>query len=286
MPPPLLAEAPPASARASLPMTSTSLIGRGHDIAEVSELLAADPRCVWSPSRGPAAIGKTRFAIAVGEQLEDALPRRVAAFVPLAAITARARAVPHRRCGRCADRGRAPGRGRRGRALRGRRRRCSCWTTSSRSSMSAPELDQLLARCPGVSRSWRRAVPCCACGPSTSIRSAPSTVPAFARSLARRGAGRRSPAVQLFVERAQAIRYGFALTDDNVVAIAEICGARRRSAAGHRAGRRPRPAAGTSGRCSPGWQREPRRARDRPGRSPRATAHVARHGRVEHRSPR
>ncbi len=31
------------------------------------------------------------------------------------------------------------------------------------------------------------------------------------------------PAVQLFVDRAQAIRHSFALTDDNVVAIAEIC---------------------------------------------------------------
>ena len=68
----------------SLPVTSTTLIGRERDIAEVSQLLAKpDVRLVTLT--GPGGIGKTRLAIAVGEQLDDRYPQG-AVFVALASI--------------------------------------------------------------------------------------------------------------------------------------------------------------------------------------------------------
>ncbi len=85
----------------------------------------------------------------------------------------------------------------------------------------APDLDQLLARCPGLeilatSRTVlrlraEREYPV---GPLTvPVSSGPAPIEQLA-SL---------PAVQLFVDRAQAVRYDFALTDDNALAIVEIC---------------------------------------------------------------
>ncbi|MGH9258425.1 MAG: DUF4062 domain-containing protein, partial [Acidimicrobiales bacterium] len=68
----------------SLPVASTSLIGREHDIVEVSKLLETpDIRLVTLT--GPGGIGKTRLAIAVGDQLDDRDPRGTV-FVPLASI--------------------------------------------------------------------------------------------------------------------------------------------------------------------------------------------------------
>ena len=85
----------------------------------------------------------------------------------------------------------------------------------------APELDQLLSGCPGLkilatSRTVLRL---------RAEREYPVgalTVPAFSErppieQLA------SLPAVQLFVDRAQAVRYDFALTEDNALAVVEIC---------------------------------------------------------------
>jgi hypothetical protein len=68
----------------SLPVTSTSLIGREDDIVEVSKLLQT-PEVRLVTLTGPGGIGKTRLAIAVGEQLDDRYPHGTV-FVSLAAI--------------------------------------------------------------------------------------------------------------------------------------------------------------------------------------------------------
>ena len=68
----------------SLPVTSTTLIGREQDIVEVSKLLAK-PGVRLVTLTGPGGIGKTRLAIAVGEQLDDRHPQGTV-FVPLASI--------------------------------------------------------------------------------------------------------------------------------------------------------------------------------------------------------
>ncbi len=85
----------------------------------------------------------------------------------------------------------------------------------------APELDQLLARCPGLeilatSRTVLRL------RAEREYPVGPLTVPAFSERPPLEELA-SLPAVQLFVDRAQAVRYDFALTDDNALAVAEIC---------------------------------------------------------------
>src|SRR5262245_46687854 len=77
----------------SLPMASTSLIGREHDIAEVSRLLET-PEIRLVTLTGPGGIGKTRLAVAVGAHLEDHYPQGVF-FVPLVSIAQTGLVLPH-----------------------------------------------------------------------------------------------------------------------------------------------------------------------------------------------
>ena len=204
----------------SLPVTSTSLIGREHDIADVAEA-AGDAR---SPAGHPHRSGRHRQDAAGdrrGRAARRSLPARRGVRAAGVDCPARAGAAARRGGGGRVHRGRAPARGRPGRACSPRRRPCSCWTTSNRSSVSRPSSTSSWRAALG-SRSWPRAAPCCGCAPSASTRSDPLTVPAFAsrppiEQLA------SLPAVQLFVDRAQAVRYDFALTEDNALAVAEIC---------------------------------------------------------------
>jgi predicted ATPase len=203
----------------SLPVTSTSLIGRDHDIVEVSKLLET-PGVRLVTLTGPGGVGKTRLAIAVGEQLDDRYPPGTV-FVPLASIDQPELVLP--------------------------RIAAAVGTTmeDTRSPLDvlvehfadvptllvldnleqvvgiAPELDQLLARCPGLellatSRTVLRL------RAEREYPVGPLTVPAFAERPPMEQLA-SLPAVQLFVERAQAVRYDFALTEDNALAVVEIC---------------------------------------------------------------
>src|SRR5215813_415090 len=78
---------------ASLPVASTSLIGREHDVAEISQLLET-PGVRLVTLSGPGGIGKTRLAMAVGKRAEPRYPQGVA-FVPLASITRPELVMPH-----------------------------------------------------------------------------------------------------------------------------------------------------------------------------------------------
>ena len=107
----------------------------------------------------------------------------------------------------------------------------------------APDLDQLLARCPGLeilatSRTVLRL------RAEREYPVGPLTVPAFSEPAPIEQLA-SLPAVQLFVDRAQAVRYDFALTDDNALAVVGDLPAPRWSAAGHRARSGPHPVAGT-----------------------------------------
>jgi predicted ATPase len=203
----------------SLPVTSTSLIGRERDIAEVSDLLTSpDVRLVTLT--GPGGVGKTRLSIAVGERLDDRFPRGTA-FVSLAAIDTPELVLP--RIAAAVD---AP--------MVGDRPVLDVLVDYFADAPAllvldnleqivgvAPSLDELLARCPGVeilatSRTVLRL---------RAEREYPVdalTVPAFSEAPPTDDLA-SLPAVQLFVDRAQAVRHNFALTTDNVVAIAEIC---------------------------------------------------------------
>ncbi|MGH9289776.1 MAG: ATP-binding protein, partial [Acidimicrobiales bacterium] len=85
----------------------------------------------------------------------------------------------------------------------------------------ATELDQLLARCPGLellatSRTVLRL------RAEREYPVGPLTVPAFSERPPMEQLA-SLPAVQLFVDRAQAVRYDFALTEDNALDVVEIC---------------------------------------------------------------
>ena len=200
-------------------MTSTSLIGREHDIVEVSKLLET-PEVRLVTLTGPGGIGKTRLAIAVGEQLDDRYPQGTV-FVPLASIAQPELVLPRIAAAV-------------GATIEGARPPLDVLVEHFAETPTllvldnleqvvgvAPELDQLLARCPGLeilatSRTVLRL------RAEREYPVGPLTVPAFSErppieQLA------SLPAVQLFVDRAQAVRYDFALTEDNALAVVEIC---------------------------------------------------------------
>ena len=203
----------------SLPVPSTTLFGREQDIVEVSKLLAK-PGVRLVTLTGPGGIGKTRLAIAVGEQLDDRY-RQGTLFVALASIAQPELVLPRIAAAV-------------GVTIEGVRppldvlveRFAETSTLLVLDNLEqvvgvAPALDQLLARCPGLKiLATSRTVLRLRAERGYPVRAL--TVPEFS--------GRASieqlaslPAVQLFVDRAQAVRYDFALTDDNAFAIGEIC---------------------------------------------------------------
>jgi len=68
---------------ANLPIPSTPLFGREHEVAAVRELILAGPRRLVTLT-GPGGVGKTRLALRIAAGLRDHFDDRVA-FVPLAA---------------------------------------------------------------------------------------------------------------------------------------------------------------------------------------------------------
>jgi predicted ATPase len=203
----------------SLPVTSTTLIGREQDIVEVSNLLAK-PEVRLVTLTGPGGVGKTRLAIAVGEQLDDRYPHGTV-FVPLASIAEPELVLPRiaAAVGVTIDGVRPPLV-----VLVDQFAQTPTLLVLDNLEQvvgAAPDLDQLLSRCPDLeilatSRTVLRL------RAEREYRVGPLTVPAFSgRAPIEQLAS--VPAVQLFVDRAQAVRYDFALTGENALAIVEIC---------------------------------------------------------------
>jgi predicted ATPase len=216
-------QVPASSARSDgprpLPVEATSLVGRERAIDEVAGLLG-QPEVRLVTLTGPGGVGKTRLAVAVGERLRDRFDAGVV-FVPLAAVTQPelvlsgiARAVG-------ADLGGTSS------ALEalveqlGDGGRLLIPDNLEQVIDAAPDLEELLARCPGVavlatSRTVlglraEREYPV----PPLPLPADPATVPVEELE--------RSPAVALFVERARAVRHEFALTEGNAAAVVELC---------------------------------------------------------------
>jgi len=203
----------------SLPSASTSLIGREQDIVQVSKLLETpDVRLVTLT--GPGGIGKTRLAVAVGERLEDRYPTATV-FVPLASIAEPALVLPRIAAAV-------------GASMEGTRSPLEVLVEHLADTPTllvldnleqlvgvGPDLDELLTRCPGLkilatSRTVLRL------RAEHEYPVGPLTVPVFPdrppiEQLA------LLPAVELFVDRARAVRHNFALTEENALAVAEIC---------------------------------------------------------------
>ncbi len=205
--------APVATSPRSLPVMSTSLIGRDEDIRAVTDLLLTpDVRLVTLS--GPGGIGKTRLAVAVGDALAAQTSQRVV-FVALAAISQPELVLPQ--VAAIA-----------GATIEGNRLPLDALTEHFAAVPTllildnleqvvavAADLDRLLSSCPGLkvlttSRTVLR------------LRAEHEyAVAPLAVGTADIAAS--SSAVQLFVDRASAVRRGFVLTQDNAAAIVEIC---------------------------------------------------------------
>jgi predicted ATPase len=203
----------------SLPVTSTSLIGRGDDVAAISKLLETDGVRLVTLT-GPGGIGKTRLAIAVGMALEARYPQRVV-FVPLASIARPELVLPHVAAAV-------------GASLEGARPAVDVVAEYLGDAPTllvldnleqvigvGSELDLLLAHCPqlkilGTSRTVLQL------RAEREYRVGTLTVPPSARRPTLEELA-SLPAVQLFVDRAGAVRFGFSLTTENASAVAEIC---------------------------------------------------------------
>src|SRR5215210_759878 len=203
----------------SLPVTSTSLIGREHDIVEASKLLQT-PEVRLVTLTGPGGIGKTRLAIAVGEELDDRYPHGTV-FVPLAAIAQPELVLPRIAAAV-------------GAAMDGARPPLDVLVEHFAEAPAllvldnleqvvavAPELDRLLTRCPALEiLATSRAV--LRLRAEREYPVAPLTVPGLSERLPMEQLASLL-AVRLFVDRAQAVRYDFALTERNALAVVEIC---------------------------------------------------------------
>jgi predicted ATPase len=203
----------------SLPQTSTSLIGREHDIAKVSELLQK-PEVRLVTLTGPGGIGKTRLAIAVGEQLDERYPNGTV-FVPLAAIAQPELVLPRiaTAVGATVEGARAP----LDVLVEYFAETPALLVLDNLEQVVgvAPELDQLLARCPGLEiLSTSRTV--LRLRAEREYPVGPLTVPVFSERPPLEELA-SLPAVRLFVDRAQTVRYDFDLTEDNASAVVEIC---------------------------------------------------------------
>ena len=209
----------PAGAPRPLPVSTTSLLGREQAVDEVAGLLER-PEVRLVTLTGPGGVGKTRLAVAVGERLRDRFGAGTA-FVPLDAVTDSGQVL--------AAIGRAAGADLAGvgaplEALAetfGDGAWLLVLDNLEQVIQAAQDLGELLARCPGVamlatSRTVlglraEREYPV----PPLALPADPGTA-----SVAE---VRAWPAVALFVDRARAVRPGFALTEGNAAAVAEIC---------------------------------------------------------------
>lgn len=209
-PAPLWAAAPPA------PLTS--FIAREQELAEITALLArSDVRLLTLT--GPGGVGKTRLAIAVAEQLAPHTANGVA-FVELAPIrsadlvtatVAQALAIP------TSDG--APQLAAVARAL-GRSQLVLVLDNFEHVLPAAPEVAALLQHCPRLKVLVTSRAPLHVSGEHE--------YPVLPMRLAAPGAASAAgigaaPAVRLFVARARAVEPGFALTDENAIAVAAIC---------------------------------------------------------------
>ncbi len=202
-----------------LPVSTTSLIGRERAIGEVARLLGR-PGVRLVTLTGPGGVGKTRLAVAVGERLQGRFGAGTV-LVPLEAVTDPGLVL--------AAIGRAAGAdlARTGSPLQvlaetfGDGAWLLVLDNLEQVVQAAPDLGELLARCQGLAiLATSRTALGLRAEREYPVPPLPLPAGSGAASVAEAAA---SPAVALFVERARAVRPGFALTKGNAEAVAEIC---------------------------------------------------------------
>ncbi len=206
-----------------LPVDPTSLVGREQAIGDLAGLLDR-PGVRLVTLTGPGGVGKTRLAVAVGERVGGRFDSG-AVFVPLAGVTQPELVVGG--IGRAVGADLA-GTGAPLQALT-EQLGDGAWLLIlddlEQAIDAARDLGELLARCPGVvilatSRTVlglriEREYPV----PPLPL---PADLPADPTGVALQEL-MASPAVALFVDRARAIRYDFALTEGNAATVVAIC---------------------------------------------------------------
>ena len=211
----------PAGARGPrpLPVSTTSLLGRERAVDEVAGLLER-PEVRLVTLTGPGGVGKTRLAVAVGERLRDRFGAGTA-FVPLDAVTDSGQVLAA--IGRAAGADLASA----GAPLEALAETFGdgAWLlvldNLEQVVQAAPDLGGLLARGPGVAiLATSRTVLGLRAEREYPVPPLALPTGSGAASVAEVAA---SPAVALFVDRARAVRPGFALTEGNAAAVVEIC---------------------------------------------------------------
>jgi predicted ATPase len=201
----------------SIPVSATRLVGREHDVRELTRLARAE-RHRLVVLTGPGGIGKTRLALAVLERTRGHW-RDGVAFVDLSPVSD-ARAVPEVMASALGF----VGQGQETpvetltRRLAGRHMLLVI-DNFEQVLAAAPVVGTLLERSPGLHVLVTSRVVLRVRG-EQEWRVDPLSLQPDGSSLA---ALARTPAMQMFVERVRDVRPGFELTDDNAAVVAELC---------------------------------------------------------------
>lgn len=202
----------------NLPVQPTRLVGREADLARVHDALRSGDRLITL--LGPGGVGKSRLSLQVGADELDNFPDGVW-WVPLASVTdprlvleAIASVLPLRFPSDAPLAEVLPG-------LLRSRRDLLILDNLEQLRLAAPIIGSLLAAAPGTVALVTSRLPL-GLPNETEILINPLPVPST-RDAGSVSSASTSPAVQLFLERAEAVRPGFELTPENVRDIVSIC---------------------------------------------------------------